>query len=123
MGAITIQMRLEDYFKVNVQSTITEYNESSCARKWNKHIGLRSRKWPGYEIQCSYFNKSFVTETESLVRCDHFEDTEYLKPTSCHACPLERTKGVWVPVQNEYRKRPVFISFRRMNKFSGWRKE
>lgn len=122
MGAITIQMRLDSYFKINVQSTITEYNESNKIRSWDKHVSLRSRKWSGYGIQCGYFKNIFVTETESLVRCEHSEDTEYAKPTSCYACPLERTKGIWVPVQNDYRKRPVFVSFKRMNKFSGWRK-
>jgi hypothetical protein len=123
MGAITIQTRLENYFKINVQSTITEYNESNSARKWDKHVSLRSRKWPGYEIQCSYFKKSFVTEFESLVRCDHSYETQYARPSSCHSCPLERTKRIWVSVNNEYRKRPVFVSFRRSRRFWNRKKE
>ena len=123
MDTITIQMRLESYFKINVQSTITEYNESNMVRTWDRHVTIRSRRWPGHSIQCDYFKKSFVSKNESLVRCNYSGDDHHGRPGLCSACPLEKTRRIWVPVRTEDRERPVFVSFRQMRKFWNWQKE
>jgi len=123
MDTITIQMRLESYFKINVQSTILEYNESNRARSWDRHVTIRSRTWPGHSIQCDYFKKSFVSKNESLVRCNYSGDDHHGRPGLCSACPLEKTRRIWVPVRTEDRERPVFVSFRQMRKFWNWQKE
>jgi len=108
------QMRLESYFKVDLQSTIAEF--SSCRnRVWDEFVILRSRDGK-FTIQCDYFRSSFVSGTESLVRCNYIGDDR-----KCSFCPLQRTKRIWVPVLTERREEPRFVSNRR--KFFGWRKE
>lgn len=123
MESITKQTTLDIFFKINVQDTIPNYMEKADVRVWDKHVSLRSRKHPNFEITCDYINKAFVSKTESLVICNYKDNRPYSKRGLCEICPLERTKGIWLPVGTEERKRPVFVSFRQMNKFWNWKKE
>ncbi|HNZ60946.1 MAG TPA: hypothetical protein PKH48_05905 [Methanofastidiosum sp.] len=43
------------------------------------------------------------------------------KSILCSLCPLEKTRRVWLPIWNERREEPRFVSNRR--KFWGWKKE
>lgn len=106
------QMRLESYFKVDLQSTIAEF--SGCM-VWDEYVRLRSKDGK-FTIQCDHFKSSFVSGTESLVRCNFIGDDR-----KCSFCPLKRTKMIWVPVLTQEREEPRFVSNRR--KFCGWRKE
>jgi len=108
------QMRLESYFKVYLQSTIVEFSDCRV-RVWDEFVRLRSRDGK-FTIQCDHFKSSFVSGTESLVRCNFTGDDR-----KCSFCPLQRTKRIWVPVPTENREEPRFFSNRR--KFFGWRKE
>ena len=123
MDTITLQMKLENYFKISVQSTITDYDKANRIRTWDKHVTIKSRRRSEHSIQCHYFLASFISENESLVRCNYSGDDHYSKPGLCSACPLERTKGIWLPISTDERERPVFISFRQMRKFWNWQKE
>jgi len=110
------QMRLEYYFTVDVQSTITEFSDCR-ARVWDSYVSLRSKDGK-FGIQCDHFKSSFVSGTESLVRCNYSLDGE--KSVLCSLCPLERTRRIWLPIWTERREEPRFVSNR--GKFLGWRK-
>ena len=118
-----MQTRLDNFFKISIQNTIPEYAEVENLRTWDRHVILKSRRWPNFDIYCKYLNRSFVSMNESLVRCNYSGDDHYSKSGLCSACQLERTKGIWLPVSTEDRERPVFISFRQMRKFWNWQKE
>ena len=127
-----------------IQDTILNYTEVDKIRSWDKHVSLKSRTLPNQDISCDYFSKAYISKSESLIICNYVEDRlnraanikkayqkiicNYVEdrlpmPLLCDLCPLQRLRGIWLPVRTDDRERPVFISFKRMNKFWNWQKE
>jgi len=105
-----------------IQDTILNYTEVDKIRSWDKHVSLKSRTLPNQDISCDYFSKAYISKSESLIICNYVEDRLPM-PLLCDLCPLQRLRGIWLPVRTDDRERPVFISFKRMNKFWNWQKE